>query len=53
MPHSVLALASPVIVSAWPEPSTCSMLLNVSPAASPPEAAPVARFTVTPAAELA
>jgi hypothetical protein len=46
-----LALASPVSVSAKAEPITCSMPVSVSPAASPPETAPVARLTETPAAE--
>ncbi len=48
----MLAPAVPVIESAKPEPITCSTLLEVSPAASPPEET-LPSTTVTPADELA
>ena len=51
-PHIALALASPVMVSAKLEPITCSMLVMVSPAASPPVETPPST-TITPAAALA
>ena len=59
-PSRVLAPALPTRESAWAEPSIASKSVwkpeavsasvRVSPAASPPETAPVARFTDTPAA---
>ena len=50
-PRRIFAPASPVSRSAWFEPSKFSIPLSVSPSASPPDAAPVAKLTVTPAAE--
>src|SRR5262245_47997758 len=47
-PHNVLVPASPVSVSFHPEPPRFWMRCNLSPSASPPDAWPVPRLTMTP-----
>ena len=51
-PRRSLTPPSPVRVSAKADPTRFSMLSSVSPAASPPEAAPLSRLTETAAAEV-
>ena len=50
-PSMTFALASPVSVSWYAEPVTFSKALNVSLAASPPDAVPAPRSIVTAVAE--
>ena len=50
-PSNTFAAPSPVSRSAWPLPRKFSMLVSVSPAASPLLVAFVSRFTVTACAD--